>query len=142
MRRSIRTRSFFALLSLLPATAFCESTFSQMEQARFVLEPVFDVLDCGLVGHVEAAEVDEHLGELHHSFRMTLAFHLGRLNDDEHERRAELTALNASVIDALDADDDSQISMIEYRNYLVDLIESVDEDHDGEVSRKDLFASE
>ena len=141
MRHALALILIVVSLGYQPA-ALADPPFSQLEQARFVLEPVFDVLDCGLVGHVEAAEVDEHLGELHHSFQMTLAYHLNRLADDEQQKKAELKALNDSVVIALDADENSQISMIEYRNYLINLIESVDADQDGEVSRKELFAGE
>jgi hypothetical protein len=106
-------------------------------QAWFVLEPVFDVLDCGLEGYIQAGEVAEHLPELHRSYSMVMTYHMNVLkpNDEERERLADI---HRYVTSAMDKDKDGSVSRFEYGEYVIDLIEATDDDGDAEVTREEL----
>ncbi|MEL7312377.1 MAG: hypothetical protein AAFN07_12745 [Pseudomonadota bacterium] len=115
-----------------------DNTISTSDIAHYLVTPVFDVLDCGAEGYVQAAEVDEHLGELHQRLPMTLAFHFTKLDLDDEPKRAELRKIDRHIKQQIDTNDDHIVSRIEYRIYMIDLLERIDADGDGEVTREDL----
>ncbi|MEL6302778.1 MAG: hypothetical protein AAFV47_06045 [Pseudomonadota bacterium] len=119
-----------------------EDEFDDFDLARFLIPPVFTVLDCTNEGYVQAAEVDEHLGELHQRYPMTLRYHLYQMSSLEPGRKEMLAKLDQVARQKIDSNGDSVVSRTEYRTFLIQLLERVDLDGDGEVSREDLAPSE
>ncbi len=112
----------------------------EREQARFLIEPIFDLLDCGDEGYVQAGEVDEHLGELHRALGMARQYHENvnpGLSDTE---RNDLIRIESALRDDMDADGDDYVTKLEYRVRLIHLIHASDVDGDGEVTRDELHA--
>ncbi len=129
-----------ATLCLAAPQAFSDSQTEAPDmdiQAWFVIEPAFDTLDCVDEGFVQAAEVDEHLPQLQQGFSMLMTYHakVGQPDDDEYNRLAEI---DSYVRSAMDTNEDGDVSALELRAYLMELIEAADDDGDGVVTRDEL----
>lgn len=112
---------------------------SERELARFLLTPVFDILDCTQQGFIEAGEVDEHL-----SFMFTP---LDRdqsmaITPDEFvlASRSEDRRMQEAVFSLADQNADGRLTVMEYRIRLMSMINSADDNGDGEVTQQELAA--
>lgn len=108
-------------------------------RALFVLEPIFDLLDCTQQGHIEDSEVDEHF------------FHLFAPYDPDRKQWApkrsfvkagdpEERRMEEALFTAMDSNGDQKVSALEYRNQIIHLIRVADGDGDGEVTLEELRA--
>ncbi len=105
--------------------------------ARFLLVPVFDILDCTNQGFIEAGEVDEHFPVLFNHFDKDLDRSLER-KEYVRSRDAGQARLEARMFDDMDTNSDDRVSAREYRAQVIHLIAAVDYDGDGEVTPEEL----
>ncbi|MEM8683036.1 MAG: hypothetical protein AAGF72_06370 [Pseudomonadota bacterium] len=107
--------------------------------AEHMLLPIFDILDCTGQGFLEAGEVDEHFPNLfgYHDIdrdrRLTLT-------EFQHKTDKQKQLLDERLFRQMDRDRDNFVSTREYRDTLIDIIQSVDADGDGETTMAELVA--
>lgn len=120
-----------------PASPAAAAPIGDDELARFLLLPVFDILDCTNQGFIEAGEVDEHFPVLFNHFDKDFDRSLAR-SEYVGSRDAEEALLQARMFDAMDTNSDDVVSTREYRAQVIRLIAVVDYDGDGEVTPEEL----
>ena len=121
----------------LPASPAAPATIGDDDLARFLLLPVFDILDCTNQGFIEAGEVDEHFPVLFNHFDKDFDRYLAR-SEYVGSRDSEQALLQARMFDAMDTNSDGVVSTREYRAQVIRLIAAVDYDGDGEVTPEEL----
>lgn len=119
------------------AVAAVSDDIGDDDLARFLLVPVFDILDCTSQGFIEAGEVDEHFPVLFNHFDKDLDRTIAR-SEYVGSRDSRRTRLQARMFDEMDSNSDGVISPREYRAQVIRLIDAVDYDGDGEVTPAEL----
>ncbi len=119
-----------------PAAAAQAGQSVRPDQARAVLQNLFSALDCDMAGDIDAGEVDDHFGQVW----LPVDRDRSRLLDRSEYSRVH-HAIPAADSRALFADADRNgddgIDHNEYRAHLQRLLEVLDADANGSVTREE-----
>jgi hypothetical protein len=120
------------------ASAQATEAVGDHAQAKFIITPIFELLDCGDEGYVQAGEVDEHLGELYQNLHWARRYHEYVEPAMSDADKASLARTEEALLDSMDSNADDEVSRLEYRARLIELIVLSDIDGDGEVTLAEL----
>lgn len=110
---------------------------NSVESAALALKPLFSVLDCEGEGVIRPNEVDEHIAQAlsvydrDGSRTISRGEYLRSVPDAARERQAAL-------FDSSDTKKDGVLSAKEFGRHVLALIDVVDSNRDGEVTRSEL----
>ncbi|MEE2733281.1 MAG: hypothetical protein VYA55_20850 [Pseudomonadota bacterium] len=96
------------------------------------IQPIFSVLDCEKKGEIEAGEIDEHFAELYFFV------------DRDRSRTISLQEFSASMshssaqqdaylFQQMDTNQDQLVSIMEYRQFVFEVLQVADTDRNGSV---------
>lgn len=107
--------------------------------AAFVLEPLFDTLDCDRKDAIDDGQIDEHFSQLFAPMDLDQSRSL-TLSEFVRSSRTNARPRQEAVFSLADRNGDGLVSALEYGEFLVTMIGLADTDKDGDVTRVELLS--